>query len=119
MSNRKIIVPIKSTEDYLTLFDFIYNFTDVEKEILARFIHYQQKINESSTDINAFSTPIKKRVAEDLNREDFSTLNTYIKRLKDKRAIDQVNNGYVIHPYLIPKGVNTLTIEMQWQKKEK
>jgi hypothetical protein len=110
---RVIKISIDSIEDYLTLFDGIFKFTDTEKEILCEFIKAHYSVVSNNLDINAFSTVIKKKIAKRLDRENFYTLNTYIKRLKDKKAIIEVEGGYEINKVLLPNKVNKISFVLE------
>lgn len=102
--SKQINVSITTLRDYAELLNPLFGLTDTELEVLGGFIKAKVAIDKSNLDVNPFSTEVKKEVAEDLGREDFNTLNTYIKRLKDKNAIIPNQEGYQIHPAFIPDG---------------
>lgn len=103
--NEKIIsIPIPDTYNYVRLFNGLMNLTDMEIMILAEFIDLKMTIDKAEININPFSTEMKKKVAEKLDRKDFNTLNTYIKNFAEKGAIVKINDGYMINPVLIPTG---------------
>lgn len=95
-------IPINDTRDYISIFNFIFNLTKIEIEILAEFIDLYRELSRASININPFSTDMKKKVANNLGRKDFNTLNNYIKSFQNKKAIKHTNVGYEIHPLLIP-----------------
>lgn len=98
---KKIEIKITSTYNYLKVFNGMFSLTDKEMIILSKFI---DKYNElKSNKIDPFSAEVKKRIAEDLNIEDFNTLNVYVKKLKDKNAIRVKGDSYQIHPLLLKK----------------
>jgi len=103
MSEKVLRLKIDSIEEYLSLFDGVFQLTETEKEVLAQFIRIHRTLISSGLDVNPFSTDMKKRVAEELGRDNFNTLNNYIKSMKDKRAILPVDDGYSINPILVPK----------------
>lgn len=110
---KKIKVSIDSTRDYIQLLNGLFNLTNSEMDVLAEFVKLKVSLDKSDIDINAFSTQAKKKVAERLNKEDFNTLNTYIKRLKDKGAIHPTQEGYRIVRYLIPTNKIVMHINEQ------
>lgn len=112
MSQKRIKVRINSIEDYMSLFDGIFSLTDTEKEILGAFVKMKVAIDKSDSDDNPFSTESKKKVAKVLGRENFNTLNTYIKRLKDKGVIQNTVDGYKIHPAIMPQGEQRIIFEL-------
>lgn len=77
----------------------MFNLTEKEMIILAKFIDMHKDLRQKKIDV--FSAEIKKRIAEELEIEDFNTLNIYIKRLKDKNAIRSHKGSYQISPILI------------------
>lgn len=109
---KKFRIPVKSTEAYISIFNFIFNLTKVEIQILAAFIDIYSDLSRLSININPFSTEIKKKVAEKLGREDFNTLNNYIKILYEKRAIQKTNIGYEINKILIPVNEDRIVFEI-------
>jgi len=109
---KQIKVPIKELSDYIELWNGIFGLTDSEIRILTEFLRAKLTIDNSDVDINPFSTESKKQVAESLGRDDFSTLNTYIMRLKKKGAIKQTNDGYEIHRILIPTSDDKVLIHL-------
>lgn len=99
---KKIKVKPTSTREYIGILNGLFDLTNSEMDVLAEFINVKVSIDRSDVDINAFGVDGKKKVAERLNRDDFNTLNTYIKRLKDKDAIYSTQEGYSINNALIP-----------------
>lgn len=110
---KKLRVPVKSTRGYVSIFNFLFNLTKVEIEILAEFIDLYVELSKSSININPFSTDMKKRVAKSLGRKDFNTLNNYIKSLQDKGAIEADNSGYKIKNILIPMNEEAIVFKIK------
>lgn len=102
MKSKKIGVKIRSTAHYIKLFNGIFNMTDTEIKVLGAFIDEYKKIEKAGLDLNMFSTSVKKKVAENLGRDDFNTLNNYIKRMHDKGILTKVVDGYEVNKTLIP-----------------
>lgn len=113
--DRKVIkVTLRNTEQYLRILNGMFKLTDKEILVLAAFIDKQKELE--STGLNVFSTEVKKKIAEELGMDDFNTMNVYVKRLKDKKAVIYKNSTYKVNPILIKrdweKGVYFL-----WQTK--
>lgn len=107
MKSKTIRVPVKNTIHYLQLMSGLLEMTDkgltpTELEVLAAFVDLKLEIDKRGSDVNPFSTKGKKIVAKLLGRDDFNTLNFYIKSLHDKGIIGKVTDGYSILPILIP-----------------
>lgn len=101
---KKINVNADNTTKYLQLFNGMFDLTDMELTVLATFIDVHERVEEAGLDVGPFSTEIRKQVAKELGRDDFTTLNNYIKKLADKKAILRKDKGYSIHPFLKPLG---------------
>lgn len=84
---RKILIKTDTTQKFLQIFNGILELTDTELAVLAEFI-------DSSETVNLCSSANKKKVSEKLGIKDYNTLNNYVKRLKDKKAIVPTKNGY-------------------------
>ena len=91
--SRKISIPVSTTFQYLQIFNGLLELTDKELEILSKFV-------DLSTTVNLCSAENKRAVAESLGMADPNTLNNYVKRLKDKNAIQKTKNGYRLSPLL-------------------
>ena len=90
---RVIKINTDSTIKFLQVFNGILELTDTELKVLAEFI-------DSSETVNLCSPINKKKISENLGIKDHNTLNNYVKRLKDKKAIVQTKNGYELSPLL-------------------
>lgn len=104
MEEREFEIPIKDTYNYIRLFNGLMDLTDMEMTILAEFIDLKRSLDKAGVTVNPFSTEMKKKVAERLGRDDFNTLNNYIKNFADKGATRKVDDGYEINELLIPTG---------------
>lgn len=113
MKQKKIGVRIKSTAHYIKLFNGVFNLTDTEIKILGAFIDEHRKIEEAGLDMNMFATPLKKKVAKNLGRGDFNTLNNYIKSMHDKKILTKVVDGYEVVPQLIPEGEEEIVFRLK------
>ena len=115
MSKKTLRASIRSTEDYVRLFNGLVRepLTDMEIRVLAAFVDLKVELDKSKVPVNPFSPEMKKRVADNLGRDDFNTLNNYIKKLKDKGAIAPTDDGYNIHPVFFPKGETEVVFKLQ------
>lgn len=98
MKKKKITVNIDSTYKYLQLWNGIFNLTNKELSILAQFIDVQI----DTKDKNLCSISNKKTVAANIGIKDPNTLNNYIKKYKDKKAITLKGRAYRLNPMLHP-----------------
>jgi hypothetical protein len=92
---KKITINAATTIKYLQVFNGIFNLTDNELKVLGALISNRDTVN-------LCSSTNKKKVAQELDIKDFNTLNNYVKRLKDKKAIIPTKDGYDINPMLVP-----------------
>lgn len=90
---RSIKINPDTTLKFLQVFNGILELTDTELKVLAEFI-------DSTETANLCSAINKKKVAEKLEIKDPNTLNNYVKRLKDKKAIVTTKDGYQLSPLL-------------------
>jgi len=104
MEEKELEIQIEDTYNYIRLFNGLMDLTDMEMTILAEFIDLKRSLDAAGVDVNVFSTEMKKKVAQRLGRDDFNTLNNYIKNFADKGATYKVSDGYKINPILIPTG---------------
>lgn len=114
MKGKKTSVRIGSTAQYIQLLNGIFYLTDTEIKILAMFIDTHKVVTNAGIKTNAFSTEMKKKVAERLGRDDFNTLNNYIKNIHDKKAIIRTAEGYDIQALLIPDNDEFITFKLKW-----
>jgi F0F1-type ATP synthase epsilon subunit len=82
---RKINIKTNNTLKFLQVFNGILELTDTELRVLANLI-------DLSETVNLCSPANKKKVADAMEIKDHNTLNNYVKRLKDKKAIVQTAN---------------------------
>lgn len=96
MPEQTFKIKVSNQYQYLQLLNGIFRLTEMELRVLALFAEEQHAITTNNLPLNAFSPDVKKRVADKLNKDDFNTLNNYIKRLKDKKVIKEIEGGYQI-----------------------
>ena len=109
---KRVKIKVNTVRKYLALFNGIFKLTPKEQEVLAVFISIHKKLIEKEVQLNAFSTEMKKEAADTLGKDDFNTLNIYIKRLSDKKAITKTPDGYKIHRLLVPNDETHITFEL-------
>jgi len=102
-SMRRVKIKADTTLQYLQVFNGIFELTDKEMVVLAKFIDLGEK-----NDVCSINT--KKLVADMLDIEDYNTLNNYVKRLKDKGVLLKSKNKYSVIPYLLPE--NNVVIQI-------
>lgn len=113
---KKYTVKIADTKDYIEFYNGIFKLSPTEIEILSEFVDIYNSLRGSSLNINPFSTEMKKKVAENLGRDDFNTLNNYIKSLCDKGAIYHTTDGYGIHHMLIPMNEQKVEFKLIYEQ---
>ena len=89
----KLTLNLNTTSKYLSFWNSIFNLTTKEMSILLSFI-------EVSPVHGLCTLESKKAVALSRNIKDYNTLNNYVKKLKDKKAIEFKNGGYRLHKIL-------------------
>lgn len=117
MSKKKtkiVSVSIKSTKQRLRILNGMFQLTEKELTILAAFLDKDKELE--GTGISVFSAEAKKSIAEQLNIEDFNTLNVYIKRLKDKQAL--IYKGKYEFNKLVKRDKNEKGILFRWKEKK-
>lgn len=102
--SRNINIAVKTTYQFLQVFNGILELTDKEMQVLSNFI-------DLGDTVNLCSSENKKKVATELGIKDPNTLNNYVKRLKDKGAITKTKDGYRLSGLLNSKKGATITIK--------
>lgn len=103
---KKITIKADTTLKYLQLWNGIFNLTDMELEVLAVLIDVSDTLDDIC------NASIKKAAAAILKIEDYRTLNNYVKRLKDKGAINVDKRSYKLNSMLNPE-TNDVHINIQ------
>lgn len=112
MSSDIITINLKNTKQYIILLNGLFQLTDKEVIILEAFINKHRELE--GLDIDVFSAEIKKQIAKSLDIDNFNTLNVYVKRLKDKRALIYKDGSYKINSMLMDRKKG---IRFRWQEK--
>ena len=87
----------------------ITGFPEVRPIIISAFID----VNIVTKDINICSVPNKKSVAEIVGIKDYNTLNNYVKKFKDKKAIRKDGRNYLLSK-LLDLGTKSVKININW-----
>ena len=98
----KITIKADTTLKRISIWNGIFDLTKKELEVLAALI--------DSRDSDIVSADTKKSAAKIVGITDFNTLNNYVKRLKDKKALLYNNKKYSLHPLLQEKNNNVQII---------
>lgn len=113
--NKIVRVKLKNTKQYLRVLNGMFELTNKELSVLAAFLNKHKELK--SLGISVFSAEVKKQIAEELDIDDFNTLNVYVKRLKDKNALIYTSGGgYRFNPLIVKKD-NEKRVIFEWQEK--
>lgn len=99
---KRIQINATSTLKAIQLWNGIFELTSMELEVLSFLL-------DVNTSDNLCSADNKKKVAKLLDIEDYRTLNNYVKRLKDKKAILYEDKIYKVNSLL---NLNTNNVEV-------
>ena len=100
---KKLNIQADTTLKYLQVFNGILELTYRELQVLSQLIDLGETVD-------LCSVANKKLVADYMGIKDYNTLNNYVKRLKDKKAIRKTSNGYELNPILVRS--NKVVIEI-------
>jgi ABC-type lipoprotein release transport system permease subunit len=106
---QKLTIPINSIGQFLGVWNGIFKLTPKEMHTLVAFIDAE----EVSQCGNLCSIENKKITAKSLSIDDPNTLNNYVKKLKDKKAISYKNGTYTLNKLLNWKNIN-VELEFRW-----
>lgn len=112
MKRKVMKVPAETTLQYLQLFNGLFELTTKELAVLAEFVEVHLHLRNTGVQANAFSSDMKKKVAERLEMPNYNHLNVYIKQLHDKKAISKMEGGYKINPLLVPMGEKEVVFQL-------
>lgn len=118
MNTKNLGIPIRTTRQYIILMTGVLQLTgntltDTEIDVLSCFVNIKKEIDKNGMSINPFSTEMKKEAAKRLGRDDFNTLNNYIKSFHDKGVIKKTDGGYEIIPLLVPGSEDGILIKFK------
>ena len=92
----KITINAETTLKHISIWNGIFDLTKKELEVLSNLID-TEFITQTG---NLADAENKRATARNMGIPDYNTLNNYIKRLKDKKALLFDNNNYTLHPLL-------------------
>lgn len=92
----KITIKAETTIKRLGIWNGIFNLTKKELEVISALVDAEAISNTG----NVAAVENKKVAAQTVGIEDYNTLNNYIKRLKDKKALILKGNIYILHTLL-------------------
>ncbi len=95
----KLNIKANSIFKRVQIWNGIFDLTNKELEIISAFI----KVNLKSKSKNFCTKKSKDAVAKIMEFEDSNTLNNYIKKLKDKGALNYKKGIYSVNKLLNPK----------------
>ena len=110
---------INSIRKYLQIFSGVFGLTSKEIDVLSEIIRYQflARINKQQ-DTNPFSAEAKKQICERMNIANPYSINTYLARLRKRKAIIRTQEGgQQVHPWLMPMGEKQIIIDLEWKLK--
>tara|TARA_Y100000361_G_scaffold89087_2_gene79198 strand:- start:125 stop:439 length:315 start_codon:yes stop_codon:yes gene_type:complete len=99
----KLTLNLDTTAKYIGFWNSIFKLTNKEMAILLEFIAV-------SSIYGLCTLESKKAVAANRKISDYNTLNNYVKKLKDKNAIEYKNGQYKLHKILANRQKATVTV---------
>jgi|TARA_R110000744_G_scaffold68481_7_gene139280 hypothetical protein len=89
----KLTLNLDTISKYVSFWNSIFKLTSKEMDVLLDFI--------GVSSVHGLCTiEAKKSVALNRGLKDYNTLNNYVKKLKDKNAIQFKNGRYILHKIL-------------------
>ncbi len=99
----KLTLHLTTTAKYVSFWNSIFKLTSKEMSVLLDFIAVSDKYGLCTLES-------KKIVADNRNILDYNTLNNYVKKLKDKNAIEFKNGEYKLHKILANREKATVSV---------
>jgi hypothetical protein len=106
---KSITINVSSTYKFLQVWNGIFNLTSMELKVLAALIDCSASIGAA----NLCSPAAKKAAAKMLDIKDYNTLNNYVKKFKDKKAIRKDGRNYLLSK-LLDLGTKSVKININW-----
>ena len=104
--NEHIKVTLNTSYKYIQFWNGVFNLTKKELQVLSLLL----TVNETFESDNLCDPQTKKTVAMAMGIKDHNTLNNYIKRLKDKEAIQLKDKNYKINKLLKANDGGEITV---------
>tara|TARA_R100000353_G_scaffold59437_1_gene47176 strand:- start:171 stop:527 length:357 start_codon:yes stop_codon:yes gene_type:complete len=92
----KITINADTTTKQISIWNGIFDLTKKEIQVISNLIDAEAVTRTG----NIADVKNKRAAARNMGISDYNTLNNYIKRLKDKKALIVKNNNYTLHPLL-------------------
>ena len=108
---QKITINVNSTLKYLQFWNGVFNLTTTEVRVLATLVDSANILE----DPNICSAKVKKAAANTLGLVDFNTLNNYVKKMKDKRAIRKEGKNYILNR-LLDLSTKKVEVNINWNE---
>ena len=99
----KLTLKLDTTAKYIGFWNSIFKLTSKEMSILLDFVAIESKYGLCTLES-------KKVVASSRNIADYNTLNNYVKKLKDKNAIEFKDGKYQLHKILANREKATVSV---------
>ena len=99
----KLTLNLDKTAKYIAFWNSIFKLTSKEMSILLDFVAI-------SNQYGLCTLESKKAVAASRGIADYNTLNNYVKKLKDKNAIELKNGRYYLHKILANREEATVSV---------
>lgn len=106
---QKITINVNSTYKFLQVWNGIFNLTTMELKVLASLVDSATVLGEA----NICSPSSKKAAARSLGIKDYNTLNNYVKKFKDKKAIIKEGKNYLLNK-LLNLDTESVKININW-----
>ena len=108
---KSITINVSSTYKFLQVWNGIFNLTSMELKVLAALVDSADTLDEASI----CSVKCKKSAATMVGQKDFNTLNNYVKKIKDKKAIRKDGKNYILNQLLDLK-TKSIKININWHE---
>tara|TARA_R100000231_G_scaffold118074_1_gene88195 strand:- start:186 stop:533 length:348 start_codon:yes stop_codon:yes gene_type:complete len=110
---QKITIKVNSTLKYLQFWNGVFNLTSTEVKVLAALVDAAAILEDPSI----CSAKVKKAAAKVLGLADFNTLNNYVKKMKDKRAIRKDGKNYILSR-LLNLDTKKVEVNINWDERK-
>ena len=108
---QKITINVNSTLKYLQFWNGVFNLTTTEVRVLATLVDSANILEDPSI----CSAKVKRAAAKTLGLADFNTLNNYVKKMKDKRAIRKEGKNYILNR-LLDLSTKKVEVNINWNE---
>lgn len=106
---KKITINVNSTYKFLQVWNGIFNLTNMELKVLSSLVDCAAVLGDD----NICSPDSKKAAAKVLGIKDYNTLNNYVKKFKDKKALRKEGKNYLLSK-LLDLDTKSVKININW-----